>query len=202
MKNRGPGVALLALAGLGGCGGVAALPGTSGATSTEPQDAAPGAAAGAGSIDTSAQPVELAMTCPAAAGSVSLSLPCAIGGGGLDVTECELSGAQDNATRLPPISFIVPLGALAKQLNMPLQIPFNNVPAPPLGGYGSLAAYPGEHFSGSLEGTAIFSQVDVASRAFVGRLQQAHFHWVGDQGHSFSCDVVDGPFWALAGNFI
>src|ERR1700690_406959 len=188
----------------------ATAPGSGSASPAGPGDAAGDASPiGIGPIDASGQPSEIVMNCPGAVGTVALSLPCQVGqsltGAGpneINVTECDLvSGLQFTTGHLPPISVMTPLGALPTLLNLPLRIPFDNVVAPPPGGYGELPGYPGEHFSGSIAGTAVFSQVDPVGRAFVGRLQQARFDWAGNQGDSFSCAVADGPFWAVPGDF-
>jgi hypothetical protein len=190
----------LSLVGLAACGGVVSTAGGGGAQDNS--DAAPDAALGGGAIDSSGQPNTLVMSCAGAAGPVALSLPCHVGGASLYVTECDLAGPQDSAGRLPPISFSLPLTRLPAQLQTRLAIPFEDFPTPPEVGYGAIAAYPGEHFSGSLIGTVVFSQVDAVSRAFVGRLEQAHVDWKGDAGDSLACDVTDAAFWAVAGDFI
>ena len=142
----------------------------------------------------------------AGAGTVALSLPCRVGqplnGGtvGVGVAECDLWGSQDSGS-LPPIGVIVDLPGLAAQLNKPVKIPQLDFAAP-AGGDGRIAAYPAEHFSGSLRGTGSFSQVDPVGRVFVGRLLEAQFDWKGDQGHSLSCNVTDAPFWAVKGAFL
>ena len=204
MNNVGAGAgwAFLGLMVVAGCGGSARSSGANGSAGAPSVEGV----AGAPAIDTSGQPSTLAMTCPVGAGRVALSLPCHVGlplGGGalgLAVTECDLTDQADGQ-RLPPIQLMIDLSVLAKQLNVPQEIPSRNVPSPPPGGYGTIAAYPGERFSGSLSGTATFSQVDATERVFVGRLSDAHFTWVGSRD-SFSCTVSDSPFWAVAGDFI
>ena len=198
-------VALAALALLSGCGRT----GHSG-DSPAGDNAAGAAAAGAesspsgiGPIDASGQPDALPMTCEGRAESLAFKLPCLVGqnlSGQLDqpgyhVVECELAGMPDQTA----VSFIVPLKQLPELLNQPVNIPFDGQPGPPPS---SGVALDAEHFAGTLSGVVTFTQVDVDGRAFVGRLEQGHVVWSGDQGSKFACTTLDGPFWAVAGWFI
>ena len=194
-----------------GCGGSTALAtgADSGIMYEHPGDATSDAfAIGVGPIDASGAPSELVLTCAGAVGPVALSLPCKVGealpGGGAqsiyNVTECDLAGPQDNMPpHIPAISLTIPLGEIPTHLNQPF--PIGVLPTEPPG-FGSLPGYPGEKFSGSLKGDAVFVEVDPVGRAFVGRLQQATVAFGGDKGDSFSCTVSDGAFWAVAGAFL
>ncbi len=169
------------------------------------------ASVGVGPFDASGLPTALVMTCDGAAPTVSLALPCLLGQNlanpatpaGLNVLECQLAESPD--APLGVLSFIIPLASLPAMLNQPVIVPFANVEAPPpstSGDGGLIAAYPGEHFSASLNGTAVFTAVDPDGRAFVAQLQQATFVWTGDRGDQFSCTVSNGPFWAAPGGFL
>ncbi len=162
---------------------------------------------GVGSIDASGLSPDLAMTCDGIAPALSLSLPCKVGddlaGGavraGINVTECQLSGPQqDMPGHIPAVSLTLALGQLPGHLNEPTAI--GALPTEPPG-WGSIAAYPGERFSGSLKGTAVFTNVDLAPPAFVGRIETATVVWTGDAGHSFSCTITGGAFWGVPGGF-
>ncbi len=172
---------------------------------------APEASVGVGPFDASDLPTALSMTCDGAAPTVSLRLPCLLGENLLDpatpagynVLECQLAQSPD--APLGVLSFVVPLANLPAMLDEPVILPFANVPAPPAspsGDGGIIAAYPGEHFSASLNGTAVFSAVDPDGRAFVAQLEQATFVWTGDRGDQFSCAVSSVPFWAAPGGFL
>ena len=195
------GVVATALVATVACGGRAET-NAGGATKPQPEDSG---LPDAGSVPTTDGPAELVMACPSALASVRLKLPCQIGqsfGGGLSVMECDLAGAQNGVSHLPPISLFVPMAQLGGILNMPIQIPFDNLPHPPPGGYGTIPEYPGERFEGTLSGTAVFSRADDVTRSFMAQLPQAQFVWTGDQGDSFTCTVTGEPFWAVAGDFI
>jgi len=176
-------------------------------TAADAADVSPGV----GPFDASDLPASLVMTCDGVAPTVSLTLPCLLGlnldgtatPAGYNVLECQLAQSPD--APLGVLSLIVPLANLPAMLNDPVIVPFANVPAPPpslTGSGGLIAAYPGEHFSASLSGTAVFSAVDPNGRAFVAQLQQATFVWTGDRGDQFSCTVSNGPFWAAPGGFL
>jgi hypothetical protein len=199
---------------LASCGGAIST-GARGAddAGTTPDSSQPAAdASGTGPIDASGQPAALAMNCPAAMGLVALALPCHLGeplsgaSGGASVLVCATyasdapSGCR-SAEGTGAISFLVSLLRLAAQLNQPLALPSDEFSALPQPGSCELPGYPGETFTASLSGTVVVSQVDPEGRAFVGQLAQATVAWTGDRGDAFSCDVADGPFWAVAGNF-
>jgi hypothetical protein len=82
--------------------------------------------------------------------------------------------------------------------DQPVNIPFDAISGPTPSG----VALDAERFAGTLSGVVTFSQVDVDGRAFVGRLEQGHVVWSGDQGTNFACSTLDGLFWAVAGSFI
>ena len=205
------GLAFVASLALGACGGIAADSGSaskpqqgSGAGASSVPDDAGQATADAGSLPTTDGPPVLVMTCPSALASVSLKLPCQVGqsiGGSLNVVECDLAGMQDSMARLPPISLSLSMAQLERTLGTPFQIPFDNLPPAPSGGYGTIAEYAGERFSGTFTGTVVFSRADVESRSFTARLTHAQFVWTGSED-SFTCTVSDGPFWAVAGDFL
>jgi hypothetical protein len=178
-------------------------------TAADAADAAEGSP-GVGPFDASDLAAALVMTCDGAAPTVSLTLPCLLGlnldltatPAGYNVLACQLAQSPD--APLGVLSLIVPLVNLPAMLNEPVILPFANVPGPPpspTGDGGLIAAYPGEHFSATLSGTAVFSAVDPDGRAFVAHLQQATFVWTGDRGDQFSCTVSNGPFWAAPGGF-
>lgn len=158
---------------------------------------------GVGPIDADGQPDALPMNCEERTESLAFKLPCLLGQNlsgqsdqpGYHVVECELAGMPAQTA----VSFIVPLERLPELLNQPVNIPFDGIPGPPpsLG-----VALDAEHFVGALSGIVTFTQVDVGGRAFVAHLEQGHVTWTGDQGTSFACSTLDGPFWAVAGSFL
>jgi hypothetical protein len=44
--------------------------------------------------------------------------------------------------------------------------------------------------------------VDLDGRAFVAKLEQGQLQWGGDPQADFNCSAMDGPLWAVAGNFL
>jgi hypothetical protein len=159
---------------------------------------------GVGPVDASGEPAALVTTCDGAVSGVSMKLPCLLGGdlgGGTSELECQLSSAPDGSPTDVAINMMFPLTQLPALLNQLVSLPFDGPAPPPVEGGGEISAFPGERFSGSLAGTATFSEVDPIGRAFIGRIEQATVTWTGDRGDALSCSVVDGPFWAVAGGF-
>jgi hypothetical protein len=195
------GIVVWAMVGTVACGGRAESNG-GGAPKPQPRQAG---VPDAGSVPTTDGPAELVMACPSALASVRLKLPCQVGqsiSGGVSEMECDLAATQSGVPHLPPVSLSVPMAQLGSMLNTPIQIPFENLPNPAPGGYGTIPEYPGERFEGTFSGTAVFSRADAVTRSFMARLPQAQFVWTGDQGDSFTCTVTDEPFWAVAGDFL
>jgi hypothetical protein len=191
------GVALLA-----GCGGTMSF-------STDASDAGSGAdmsapvatIPGVGPIDASGAPAEVVMTCAGKASQIALKMPCAVGfnilGGdelmtaGYNGTECELAGSPG----VVALGLLVPLGTLSQRLNEPVEIPGVLAPSSEL-------ELQGEAFKmEAIAGTAVFSQVDPVARAFVGRFLVLNVQWKGNLGGTVDCKLIDGAFWAVAGNF-
>jgi hypothetical protein len=154
-------------------------------------------AMGVGPIDASSQPTELTLMCDGSTPQLSLKLPCLLGGdfgGGDHVLECQRSTAPSTySTGNTVFTMTVPLTDLSTELNQAVALPFANAPPSPPGYSEAL---------GPLTGTAVFSQVDLVSDAFVGTLIRASVPWEGSLGDKMTCVVVDGPFWAVAGPFI
>lgn len=150
---------------------------------------------GVGPIDATDLPHGLDLVCDGPYPTLAIVLPCRIGMnlGGVNATECRLTRAPDKTV----ISFLLPLATLPALLNQPVELPFVNDSVPSPG-----AELDGERFVGELSGVATFSQVSLADRAFVAKLAPGHIAWTGDHGTSFACDVADGPFWAVAGDFL
>lgn len=205
MRQMKVSLALIGFALLTGCGR------TSHDADVPAQNSSAGAAAGGsdasppglGPIDASGEPAALPMTCEGRAESLAFKLPCLIGQNltgntdepGYHVVECELAG-EPNQTA---VSFTIPLKQLPELLNQPVSIPFDGLPAsPPSSG----VELDGVRFAGSLSGVVTFTQVDVDGRAFVANLERGHVMWIGDQGTSFGCSTIDGPFWAVGAWFI
>jgi hypothetical protein len=165
-------------------------------------DAAAAGKPGVGPIDATDLPQELALVCDGPYPSLAIALPCRVGlnlqgpggaGAGVHATECRLTRASDQTA----IAFLLPLANLPTLLNQPVDIPFEASAVPVPG-----ADLGGERFGGALSGVATFSQVSLNDRAFVAELRQAHVSWSGDHGTTFSCEVAEGPFWAVAGDFL
>lgn len=189
---------LAATAVLVGCGGPEVKDRNSGS------DAGAEPTVGVGPVDARGQPTALVTTCDGAVSGVSMKLPCLLGGdlgAGTSELECQLSSAPDGSPTDVAINMMVPLTQLPALLNQLVGLPFEGLAPPPVEGGGEITAFPGERFSGSLAGTATFSEVDPVGRAFIGRIEQAKVTWTGDRGDALSCSVVDGPFWAVAGGF-
>lgn len=168
-----------------------------------PQAGSPSTAPpGVGPIDVAAQPPDLPMACANHEETLALELPCLVGsnlGGnpnvaGFHAVECKLAGDPSGVA----ISFTLPLSEIPERLGQPLQFPFEGAtPVPSLG-----TMIGAERFAGTLSGVITFTQVDLESRAFVASLEDGKIDWAGDAGSSFSCSTLDGPLWAVAGNFL
>ncbi|WP_437739709.1 hypothetical protein WME73_29310 [Sorangium sp. So ce302] len=201
-------VGLLVLGLVAGCDGTTTLsPGEEEATNDGSSSASGGTGGGSagtpgvGPIDEAALPTRLPMSCGGGRTSLSFALPCHVGLSllsgedepGHHVVECELADFSGTA-----VAFSLPLVELPRLLNQPVQLPFDAF-APPSG---PGAMIDGERFVGTLEGTATVRQVDLKGRAFVADLQKGHVAWTGEQGSQFECNTIDGPLWAVAGNFL
>ena len=97
----------------------------------------------------------------------------------------------------PALQFIMPFGSFAGRLNQPISIPFSGPMPPPY-----WETVDGVRYESQLTGTATFSQVDPEHRAFVARLTAAKTKWIAQDGKSFYCEVPEGPFWAVQGDFL
>ncbi|WP_437590339.1 hypothetical protein [Sorangium sp. So ce1000] len=201
-------VGLLALGLVAGCDGTTTLsPGEEEATDDGSSSASGGTGGGSagtpgvGPIDEAALPTRLPMSCSGERRSLSLALPCHVGLSlingedepGYHVVECELADFLGTA-----VAFFLPLVELPQLLNQPVQLPFSTFSLPSAPG----ARIDDERFAGTLEGTATVRQVDLNGRAFIADLQNGHVAWTGDQGSQFECTTIDGPLWAVAGNFL
>lgn len=157
---------------------------------------------GVGPIDVAAQPPQLSLACAAREETLALELPCLVGSNlagnpsaaGFHAVECKLAGDPSGVA----IAFTLPLSAIPEHLGEPLEFPFDGAtPVPSLG-----TIIGAERFAGSLSGVLTFTQVDLDSRAFVASLENGKVDWAGDSGSSFRCSALDGPLWAVAGNFL
>lgn len=157
---------------------------------------------GVGPIDVAAQPADLPMACADREETLALELPCLVGSNlagnpsaaGFHAVECKLAGDPSGVA----IAFTLPLSTLPEHLGEPLLFPMDGASALP-----SLGTIIGaERFAGTLTGVVTFTQVDLDSRAFVASLEDGKIDWAGDAGSSFSCSTLDGPLWAVAGNFL
>lgn len=171
---------------------------------TDPIDMDPinGGPNGGGPIEVSAQPRVLQMECPGRQERLTLELPCFVGNNlagdptaaGTHAVECSLLGDPGGAA----ISFTLPLSALPAHLGEPLPFPMEGSTAIPSRG----TIVGAERFTGTLSGVITFTQVDLDSRAFVAGLEEGTIDWAGDAGSIFSCSTLDGPLWAVAGDFL
>ena len=125
-----------------------------------------------------------------------LVLPCKVGMGPANALECYDSGGGTALTGV--ILFSPNLEAI---LNQPVQIPSALFWVRP--SYGGITV-DGVRYRGVLNGTAVFSQLDPAGRAFVATLTGGRITWTGinDQTLTFTCTIPDTPFWAVKGNFL
>jgi hypothetical protein len=122
----------------------------------------------------------VAFTCGGQA--LTLALPCQVGlplVGTVSAVECSAHAGSKSGV----LTLLVDLGAVPNQkADFPL-------PGPPEGDLGRFRV---------VKGSLVFSQVDAAKRTFVGRLQDVslQFESVG------ACELKDGPFSGVAGNFL
>lgn len=178
----------------GASAGAAGTPGAAGAAGT--------LTSGVGPIRTEGEPAALPMACDGAATSLELKLPCLVGKNltgrdepGWHVVECELV----NQPAQTAVTFALPLVDLPHELNQPLPLPFDGIDAPPSGSGAEVGA---ERFVGTLSGVLTVSEVDPQGRAFVADLAGGRIDWNGNKGTSFQCTTLEGPFWAMPGNFL
>ena len=134
------------------------------------------------------------MNCVGPMSPPRLALPCKVGMSlGANVLECYDLGGGTALT-----SFIL---FSANLLNQPVQIPSALFPSeePSYGG----VTVDGVRYRGVLHGTAVFSQLDPAGRAFVATLTGGRITWTGidDQTLTLTCTIPDTPFWAVKGDF-
>jgi hypothetical protein len=176
----------------GGGGGAGAASGA--ASIAVAGSSAGGTPPGIGPIDTTGLPTELPMDCVGPMSPPRLVLPCKVGTGAANVLECYDSGG---ATALTSVLL---LSTLYTRLNQPVEIPSASFPSEPL--YGGVTV-DGVRYRGVLHGTAVFSQLDPAGRAFVATLSGGRITWtaINDQTLTFTCTIPSTPFWAVAGNF-
>ena len=155
-----------------------------------------------GPIDADGQPERLAV-CAGRSDALALQLPCSVGlniAGPLDqpgqhVVECELLGTVE----ADAISFVLPLADVPELLNEPVPLPFDGTLSAPVG---PGAGGGDQHVVGTLSGLFTFTQVDIADRAFVATLEHGVLDWSGDTQGFYTCTTIDGPLWAIAGDFL
>jgi hypothetical protein len=146
-------------------------------------------------FDASNAPTAVVLNCSGSAAPIAFKLPCAVGQGPLNVTECYALDSGPSPS-LPVMEFAVPLAYLASHLNQPVDLPY--IPAPP-GGMPLVAngvPYGTTHF-----GTLTVSAVDTALRAYVGHVKGVEFMGTPDAGAPIVCSTADALIWAVPGTF-
>ena len=162
----------------------------------------PSPSSGVGPIDASGQPDAL-VVCPARSEPLTIQLPCSVGQNlagpvdqpGQHVVECKLRGTLG----ADAVFFMLPLAEVPNLLDQPVRLPLEPAlvaPTEPDAPSGDL------HLVGTLAGLITFTQVDLDGRAFVATLEQGQLEWGGDPDGDFNCPTLDGPLWAVAGNFL
>jgi hypothetical protein len=188
-----------------GCGGRANAPDTDAAAGagasgfagspTEVGGASSSAGApGVGPIDTTGLPEAFPEPlCDGPLKSIHLVLPCKVGMplSAFNVVEC-----YDTAGRTA-LSFEIELAKAASSIGQPLPFSsaFPHVPTTSL-------EVGGVNYTGTLQGTVTFTQVDPAGRAFVASLTRPSVAWKDATGTETDCDLDPMELWATPGNFL
>lgn len=180
----------------GNAGGAQGLAGSSNAGASSPAAGAGSAGApntaevmGTGPLDTAGLPTAFPpLVCDGPLGSLQLALPCKVGQGGVSFVECyDVSGRT-------AFAFMLTLQSAAASLGQP--VPIMSYP-----NYAKLEVG-GTHYSGTLRGTLVFSQVDAQGRGFVAQLEDAHILWTSAGQPDVDCELATTPLWATGGDFI
>jgi hypothetical protein len=182
--------AVLAMAGSSaGCdtpGEMAGAQVPAGGSATQPPPTSPPRSEGTDSV-----PGVPTFACGAPLGALTIDLPCQVGyplgaQSTISAVECTVHSASASGK----ISFLLPLGQLAQQLNRATDLA--DFPAAPI------YAVKEQTLKG-LAGKVVFSAVDVRARAFLGRFAEASLTF--SPGETV-CRIHDGLFWAVPGEFL
>lgn len=151
-------------------------------------------APGVGPIDTTGLPQEFPEPlCDGPLKSLRLALPCKVGMplGSFNVVECYDSAGHT------ALSFRIELGKAASSIGraLPFAATLPEVPTTSI-------EVNGERYTGSLNGSVTFTQVDPAGRAFVAFLTREFVAWKDAAGTRTDCDYDPMQLWATPGDFL